>query len=57
VSDRGSTRERQEPASPRDDMAALLSRALQVAKRRRRFRIGAALIVIATVVVALLLYR
>ena len=42
---------------PDADAMALLSRALDMARRRLRYRIGAALLVAATVVAALVLVR
>jgi hypothetical protein len=42
---------------PDTDAVTLLSRAVEMARRRLRYRIGAALIVAATLVVTLLLLR
>jgi hypothetical protein len=42
---------------PDADAVTLLSRALRMARRRMHYRVGAALIVAATLVVTLLLFR
>ena len=48
---------RGEELGPDADAMTLLSRALEMARRRLRYRIGAALIVAATLVTTLLLVR